>query len=78
MIFLTTFFRNILQGISIIYTNNICAITSNVKTLDRFYCKERETLVDFSFTFQARTLQYFIILLMWFFFAIFILFATEK
>ena len=35
-----------------------CIITANVKTLDRFYRKEHETLTDFSFTFRVRALQY--------------------
>ena len=72
--FKNIFFRNIPQGISIIYANNMP--TSNVKTLDMFYCKQRDTLADFSFTFQARTLQYIIVFNVIFFFAI--LFATAK
>ena len=47
-------FHNMLHGRSIVYIYNI--IIANVKTLD-IYCKERETLTDFSFAFQARALQ---------------------
>ena len=35
-----------------------CITIANVKTLDSIYCKERETLTDFSFAFQARALQF--------------------
>ena len=71
MILFNDVFQNKLQGISIIYTNNELHNYGKCKTLDKFYCKERETLTDFLLLIRLGLSNSFLISAIDFFLAIF-------